>query len=146
MRAAGAKSVSGAAMAESAAASPRRDASRQPKGRGCGEAVPPLSFSACKEQQLVLLLVRQLGSAQFALAHGPMTQRLWDEVAALGIDPERVTHLLYGGQDPNDRLGLQALDNAWLEAHRPAVGGWLRQITGAAWRRGAPPAGPRAHR
>jgi hypothetical protein len=105
-----------------------------------------LSFAARKEQQLVLLLARQLASAQFELAHGEMTQRLWNEVAALGIDPERVTHLLYGGQDPTDRQRLQDLDNLWLEARRPAAGGWLRQITGAAWRRGAPPAGPRGHR
>jgi hypothetical protein len=93
----------------------------------------------------VLLLARQLASAQFELAHRAMTQRLWDEVAALGIDPERVTHLLYGGQDPTDRQRLQDLDNLWLEARGPA-GGWLRQITGAAWRRGAQPAGPRGHR
>ena len=123
-----------------------RDPRSQPQGRGCVEPAAPLSFAARKEQQLVLLLVRQLASAQFELAHAEMTQRLWDEVAALGIDPERVTHLLYGGQDPQDRLGLQALDNLWLEAHRPGSAGWFRQITRAAWRRGAPPAGPRAHR
>ncbi|MFM8545167.1 MAG: hypothetical protein ACKOAP_09315 [Vulcanococcus sp.] len=146
MSAALAAGVAGAATAGSAAALRRREASRQPQGRGCGEAAAPLSFAACKEQQLVLLLARQLASAQFELAHAEMAQRLWDEVAALGIDPERVTQLLYGGHDPNDRLGLLALENVWLEAHRPAVGRWLRRITGAAWRRGVPPAGPRAHR
>lgn len=132
-------------LTQPASQSPR-DPRRQPQGRGCAESAAPLSFAACKEQQLVLVLVRQLASAQFELAHAEMTQRLWDEVAALGIDPERVTHLLYSGQDPQDRLGLQALDNLWLDAHRPGAAGWFRQITRAAWRRGAPPAGPRAHR
>jgi hypothetical protein len=116
------------------------------QGRRRGEPASPLSFAARKEQQLVLLLARQLASAQFEHAHGAMTQRLWNEVAALGIDPERVIHLLYGGQDPTDRQRLQDLDNLWLEAHGPAGGGWLRQITGAVWRRGAQPAGPRGHR
>jgi hypothetical protein len=123
-----------------------RDPRRQPQGRACAESAAPLSFAARKEQQLVLVLARQLASAQFELAHAEMTQRLWDEVAALGIDPERVIHLLYGGQDQQDRLGLQALDNLWLDAHRPGAAGWFRQITRAAWRRGAPPAAPRAHR
>ena len=115
---------------------------------GGSRAVPvqPLSFTACKEQQLVLLLVRQLASAQFELAHAAMTQRLWDEVAALEIDPERVIQLLYGGHDLNDRGQLQDLDNLWLDQHRPRGGAWIRRLTPAAWRRGAPPAAPRAHR
>jgi hypothetical protein len=143
--ASGGPSPVGAAGAPRTAAS-AGDSGTPWQGRRCGEPAVPLSFAARKEQQLVLLLARQLASAQFELAHGAMTQRLWDEVAALGIDPERVIHLLYGGQDPCDRQGLQALDNLWLEASGPASGGWLRQITGAAWRRGAPPAGPRGHR
>ena len=93
-----------------------------------------------------LLLARQLASAQFEHAHVGMTKRLWEEVAALEIDPERITHLLYGGHDLNDRLQLQALDNLWLDQHRPSGASWLRRITPAAWRRGAPPAAPRAHR
>ena len=94
----------------------------------------------------MLLLARQLASAQFEHAHVGMTKRLWEEVAALEIDPERITHLLYGGHDLNDRLQLQALDNLWLDQHRPGAAAWLRRITPAAWRRGAPPAAPRAHR
>jgi len=143
--ASGGPSPLGPAAAEGTAPSPV-DAGPPWQARRCGEPAFPLSFAARKEQQLVLLLARQLASAQFELAHGAMTQRLWDEVAALGIDPERVTHLLYGGQDPTDRQRLQDLDNLWLEARGPAGGGWLRQITGAAWRRGAQPAGPRGHR
>ena len=118
----------------------------RPLGRGRGGPAQPLSFAACKEQQLVLLLVRQLATAQFERAHAGMTQRLWDELAALEIDPERVIHLLYGGHDLQDRQQLQALDNLWLDQQRPTGGAWIRRLTPAAWRRGAPPKAPRAHR
>ena len=47
------------------------------------------TFAECKEQQLVFLLVRQLATAQFELASPQMTERLWQEVAALEIDPEQ---------------------------------------------------------
>ena len=65
------------------------------------------TFAECKEQQLVFLLVRQVAAAQFEWANPTLTQRLWDEVNALEIDPERITALLYGGQDVNDREALQ---------------------------------------
>ena len=83
------------------------------------------SFAECKEQQLVFLLVRQLAAAQFELGHGPMTARLWQEVAALEIDPERITALLYGGQDVNDRAVLGVLDEQWRSRHRPVRRGWF---------------------
>jgi len=105
------------------------------------------SFAECKEQQLVFLLVRQLAAAQFELANGAMTQRLWDEVNALEIDPKRITHLLYGGQDVNDREALRPLDDAW-RAHQPPRGQrrWFTRPTAGAGRRSARPAGLRAHR
>ena len=65
-----------AAGAQQTAASPG-DSGTPWQGRRCGEPAAPLSFAARKEQQLVLLLARQLASAQFELAHGAMTQRLW---------------------------------------------------------------------
>ncbi|MFZ9849948.1 MAG: hypothetical protein ACO3EF_05190 [Vulcanococcus sp.] len=105
------------------------------------------SFADCKEQQLVLLLVRQLATAQFELANPAMAQRLWQEVAALEIDPERITALLYGGQDVNDRAALQVLDGQWRAGHRPQRLGWFRRParTTGGGRRGAAPAAPRAH-
>jgi len=106
------------------------------------------TFAECKEQQLVFLLVRQLAAAQFELADPRMTQRLWQEVAALEIDPERITALLYGGQNVDDRAALQTLDEQWRAGHRPQRHGWFRRPApaSAAWRRSAPPAVPQAHR
>jgi len=106
------------------------------------------TFAECKEQQLVFLLVRQLATAQFELANPRMSQRLWQEVAALEIDPDRITALLYGGQDVTDRESLKQLDEQWRAGHRPQRRGWFRRPApaSAAVRRSAPPAAPRAHR
>jgi hypothetical protein len=94
----------------------------------CGEAFDG-SFAECKEQQLVFLLVRQLAAAQFELANPQMTERLWQEVAALDIDPERITALLYGGQSVNDRAELRAIDEQWRARHRPQRRGWFSRPT-----------------
>lgn len=104
------------------------------------------SFAECKEQQLVFLLVRQLAAAQFELASASMSQRLWDEVAALEIDPDRITALLYGGQDVNDREALRPLDDNWRLHHPPrSHRGWFMQPMFGAGRRSARPGGLRAH-
>jgi hypothetical protein len=103
------------------------------------------TFAECKEQQLVFLLVRQLALAQFQLANTAMTARLWQEVVALDIDPERVTALLYGGQDVTDVNTLRDLDDGWRERHQPIRRhGWLMRPSGA-WRQNAPRAAFRAH-
>jgi len=104
------------------------------------------TFAECKEQQLVFLLVRQLAAAQFELANTAMTARLWDEVQALELDPERITHLLYGGQDVNDRDALRPLDDAWRAlqpARRPQR--WFRPVLAGGGRRTVRPGGFRAH-
>jgi len=120
-------------------------------------AAAPRTFPQVKEQQLVYLLVRQLATAQFDQAQPVLSQRLWDEVEALGIDPDRITWLLYGGQDLGDRAALAALDQEWrdrevLERQRLRrtplwARGWRRDaVRGAgAWHRTAPPAASRAH-
>ncbi|MEB3200636.1 MAG: hypothetical protein VKK62_08945 [Synechococcaceae cyanobacterium] len=108
---------------------------------GSGSPYP----SSNKEEQLLFLLVSQLASAQFDLANGPMTQRLWDEVAALELDPERVTALLYGGQDPHDREALRQLDSAWCSRPEPTRRGWFRRLRSGGGRRSVPPAALRAH-
>ena len=104
------------------------------------------TFAECKEQQLVFLLVRQLAAAQFELANPQMTRRLWDEVNALEIDPARITALLYGGQDVNDREALRPLDDAW-RVHHPhkARSAWFRQPVFAGARRNVRSTGLRAH-
>ncbi len=120
-------------------------------------AVAPRTFPQVKEQQLLFLLVRQLATAQFDQAQPALSQRLWEEVEALGIDPDRITWLLYGGQDLGDRAALAALDQEWrdrevLERQRLRrtplwARGWRRDaVRGAgAWHRTAPPAASRAH-
>ena len=120
-------------------------------------AVAPRTFPQVKEQQLVFLLVRQLATAQFDQAQPALSPRLWEEVEALGIDPDRITWLLYGGQDLGDRAQLAALDQQWRQREmlerqrlrRPQLWarGWRRDAvrTPATWHRTAPPAAPRAH-
>lgn len=118
----------------------------------------PCGVNQPKEQQLLFLLVRQLAAAQFERADPVLSQRLWQEVAALDFDPDRVIHLLYGGQDPEDREALQALDRQWLEwearTSRPRRrvplwnAGWRRSALRppAGGHRSAPPAVPQVHR
>jgi hypothetical protein len=83
-----------------------------------------------KQQALVLLLVRQLADAQFTRADARGSERLWQEVAALEIDPERVTALLYCGVDIDDRQALLAEDESWLgRQEQPRRRGWsLRNL------------------
>lgn len=88
------------------------------------------SFSASKEQAIVLLVVQQLAAAQFVRADRLASARLWQEVGALGLDIERVTHALYCGVDPDDREALRREDDRWLASRMASplrswgVGGW----------------------
>ncbi|MCT0218280.1 hypothetical protein KQ304_04570 [Synechococcus sp. CS-1329] len=115
----------------------------------------PATFAQVKQQQLVFTLVRQLAEAQFVRADRELTRRLWEEVAALEIDPDRITALLYGGQPCDDREALMALDANWSEpacvepragfrwawgGRPPARPGRISPQPHAGGRRSAPPA------
>ncbi|KEF41485.1 MAG: hypothetical protein ER33_11190 [Cyanobium sp. CACIAM 14] len=105
-----------------------------------------------KERQLLFLLVRQLSEAQFVRADRLRSDRLWQEVGALGFDPDLVLSLLYGGHDPAEPGVLDDLE-ACLQAQAAAAGprqarrptgfrwGWgLKRRRPAAAHRSAPPA------
>ncbi|MGC5198050.1 hypothetical protein [Aphanothece microscopica] len=76
---------------------------------------PRPDLDALREQQILVSLVGQLAKAQFQAADPHRTEALWKEVGQLGLDPDRVTHLLYAGVDTEDRGALLALDRAWSE-------------------------------
>jgi hypothetical protein len=104
-----------------------------------------------KERQLLLTLVAQLADAQFIRADKDRVDQLWQEVAALEIDPERVIRLLYGGQDLKDRTTLAMLDGGWHpEIPRGRRFPWgsraLRRGSSASGRRSVPPAALPARR
>jgi hypothetical protein len=124
----------------------------QDSGTVFGSSDPEMATSPNerKLRQLVITLAGQLADAQFARADQPRVERLWREVAALEIDPERITRLLYGGQDVHDREGLAEMDRQWTKDEAAGAGGgrrpqrvgrpWLRRPWPAAGRRNAPPA------
>ena len=80
---------------------------------------PSINCNAYKQQALVLLLSQQLIDAQLVRADRPGSDRLWQEVGALEIEPERIENLLYCGLDGSDRPALIAEDNIWLSRHTP---------------------------
>ncbi len=53
-------------------------------------------------QQIIFLLARNLSHSQFELADKDLTNRLWQEVADLGIDPERIINLMYRANSYQD--------------------------------------------
>ncbi|UPM49461.1 MULTISPECIES: hypothetical protein [unclassified Synechococcus] len=86
------------------------------------------SFTARKEQALVILLSQQLADAQIGRADAHASQSLWDEVAELDIDPDRIIHLLYGGEEVSDRAALKDRDDSWLSAQQMSPErGWSLQ-------------------
>ena len=82
--------------------------------------VTSTAFSARKQQALVVLLAQQLMDAQFRRADRLGSDRLWQEVAALDIDPDRILHVLYGGLDGSDRPALMAADDGWIHQNTQA--------------------------
>ena len=110
-----------------------------------------LSFGELKERQLVFLLARQLAEAQFVRGDRAASERLWQEVAALEIDPERIIALLYEAPNLEDTEAMEQIDRE----HRcepPRRQGWfgglgaadLRTRSSGAWHRTSPQATPPA--
>ena len=64
---------------------------------------------ANKTNNKVYSLARDLINAQFNLGNDELSRRLWDEVAALKIDPHRIINLMY-------RCYLYEDDKSMLEA------------------------------
>ena len=67
-------------------------------------------FQTLKERHLLALLVHQLAHSQFDQANQQLTHRLWEEVACLELDPDRVIHLLHSGEDVDNDTALCAED------------------------------------
>jgi hypothetical protein len=138
--------TSGIRTAESPSAPPFRDCAR------VGGATA-LSFAARKQRQLLFLLTRQLAEAQFVRADKDRTQRLWQEAAALDLDPDRIIHLLYGVADHADSAEMDAMDRRWRPSPTPQRRGWwvsgldrLMGKSGGVWHQSAPPAATPARR
>lgn len=134
---------------------PLKDSAPQAVGAaGPGPSAGGLDALARKEQQLVFLLARQLVEAQIVQGDRARSQRLWQEVAALELDPERITALMYGVSDHEDASEMEAVDQrhsaALQQQHASAWFSWGRRTLPMGWRgagrRSAPPAAPRAHR
>ena len=112
-----------------------------------------LSFSELKERQLIFLLTRQLAEAQIVKADQARADWLWQEAAALELDPDRLIHLLYGVADHGDLQEMERVDRHYLQSvngHRanwwaPTLGrfvvGGFRGRTAGVWHRSAPRAG-----
>ena len=114
-----------------------------PKRRGDG-----LSFSARKQRQLLFLLTRQLAEAQFVQADLSRTHRLWQEAAALELDPDRIIALLYGVADHADIQEMEAADGCYLQSMAATRRSWwaptlsnLKRRGGGAWHQSAPSTG-----
>lgn len=69
---------------------------------------------ARKEQQLVFLLVRQLADAQMHRGSAERCRRLWQEAAALELDPERITWCCMGARCWGTRWSW----NGWISNFR----------------------------
>jgi hypothetical protein len=91
-------------------------------------------LAAVKQQQILVTLVQQLAEAQFRRGDQPRSQRLWQELAQLELEPERATHLLYAGVDLGNRQALLELDSRWCAEQAAAA---ARRWQAPAWLRGS---------
>jgi len=71
-----------------------------------------------KERQLALTLTRELAEAQFVRGDRLRSELLWQEVAAEGMDPERIIALLYRVHDREDSVALDEVDRPYRTQRR----------------------------
>ena len=76
----------------------------------------PRVFKETKDQEKVYSLTRELINAQFQLCDDELTNRLWEEVANLNIDPQRIINLMYKYDLHDDFTAMIDADNKYLES------------------------------
>ena len=76
----------------------------------------PRVFKGTKEQEKVYTLTRELVNAQFQLCDDELTNRLWEEVANLNIDPQRIINLMYKYDLHDDLAAMIDADSQYLES------------------------------
>ncbi len=76
----------------------------------------PKVFIEAKNQEKVFSLTRELINAQFELCDDELTNRLWEEVANLNIDPERIINLMYKCDSHDDFAAMVDKDSKYLES------------------------------
>ena len=76
----------------------------------------PKVYKERKDQEKVCSLTRQLVNAQFQLCDDELTNRLWEEVANLNIDPERIINLMYKCYSHDDFTAMIETDSKYLES------------------------------
>ena len=76
----------------------------------------PKVFIEAKNQEKIFSLTRELINAQFELCDDELTNRLWEEVANLNIDPERIINLMYKCDSNDDFAAMVDKDSKYLES------------------------------
>ena len=76
----------------------------------------PRVYKGRKDQGKVCSLTRELVNAQFQLCDDELTNRLWEEVANLNIDPERIINLMYRCDSNDDFATMADKDSKYLES------------------------------
>ena len=76
----------------------------------------PRIYQETKDQEKVCTLTRELVNAQFQLCDDELTNRLWEEVANLNIDPQRIINLMYKYDLHDDLADMIDADYKYLES------------------------------
>ena len=80
-------------------------------------AQPTAECRLRNDRQSYFAITRSLVQAQFVLADGVLSQRLWQEVADRDMEVGRILNLLYGCWFQDDETEMTALDDAFLALH-----------------------------
>lgn len=76
----------------------------------------PRVYKEKKDQEKVCSLTRELVNAQFQLCDDELTNRLWEEVANLNIEPQRIINLMYAYDSHDDFTAMIDQDSKYLES------------------------------
>jgi len=77
-------------------------------------AQPTAECRLRNDRQSYFAITRALVQAQFVLADGVLSQRLWQEVADRDMEVGRILNLLYGCWFQNDNAEMTEVDDAFL--------------------------------
>ena len=74
----------------------------------------PSVFQETKNEEKIYALTRELVNAQFQLCDDELTNRLWEEVADLNLDPERIINLMYKCHSHDNFTDMFDIDSQYL--------------------------------